>query len=100
AGELVPHDVAFAADHRADPLQELRHRGPGPPAVVGLRAGAEAPHRLTERLGGDRARLDADAAHAPLLLDHRDVLADLGRLHGRALPRRTAADADEVVVRR
>ena len=102
APELVLDDLRLARDDLVDARQELLGGGalaPDPSSAIrGAAACGEKRHRLAEGLAGDRAGADADPAHAALLLDDRDTLAELGGLHGRALAGGPAADADEIVV--
>ena len=55
-------------------------------------------HRHAQRLGGDRAGVDGDAAEALLALDDGDALAELGGLDGGLLAARARADDEEVEV--
>ena len=55
-------------------------------------------HRDAQRLGGDRAGVDRDAAEPLAALDDGDALAELGGLDGGLLAARARADDEEVEV--
>ena len=98
---LLDHGELALDDALHVPHELLHGRPlPGPELLVRLQpgAGVAALYRLAERLGGDGAALDADAADDLLLLDDGHPLAQLGRLDGGPLAGGPAADADEVVV--
>ena len=102
ARQVLLHHRELALDDALHVTHELLHGGPRPrpELLVGLQpgAGVAAAHGFAERLGGDGAALDADAADDLLLLDHGDPLAQLGGLDGGALTGGPTPDADEVVV--
>ncbi len=102
AAELLPHDRGLGAHDVRGAVHQLPER-----LAVGLlqaggvehveRAlGELVEHRLAQRLGGDRAGVDRDAAQAVAPLRDRDALAELGGLDGRLLTRRAGADDEEI----
>ena len=62
-----------------------------------LEAG-EVQHGLAQRLRRDGARVDADAAHAGQALYDGGAAAELGGLDGGVMPRRAAAEDDELIL--
>ena len=59
----------------------------------------EGQNRLAEGLGRDGAGMNAHAAHVEAALHDRHPLAQLGGLHGGALTRGPASDADQIEVK-
>ncbi len=103
AQQLMPHDVGLVAHHLVGPEDQVLHadvllggvRGPVEAAVPVPRQG----HRgLAQGLRRDGAGAHAHAPDAGRALDHGDLLAQLGRLDGRALTTRARPDRDQVEV--
>ena len=103
AQQLMPHDVGLVAHHLVGPEDQILHADV---LLGGVRRSVEAAvavarqgHRgLAQGLGRDGAGPHADAPDPRGALDHRDLLAQLGRLDGRALTTRARPDRDQVVV--
>src|SRR5206468_7723898 len=98
--QLLLDDFDFALDDLSDAPEQLGSRGArlvASPVEAPARAG-ERDDGLAERLARDGARVDAHAADAAQLLDDRRALAELGRLHGRALTGGPATDREEIEV--
>ena len=96
------HDADFALNDPRHMPDELMHRRAHALAIRRIAnfepgPGVDAADRFAKGFRRNRAGVDAEAANRPLLLDDRHSLAELGRLNGRALASRAAADADEVV---
>src|SRR4029453_9662561 len=54
---------------------------------------------LAQRLRGDGARVDADAAHTAQALDDGHASSELGSLDGGVVPGRSRANHDDLVAR-
>ena len=93
--------ICSRAEHVVDLGEELLRGGAGAGRCPGpVMAGdpVEEEHGLAQGLARDRAGAQAHPAQTGLLLDDGRPLAQLGRLDGRPLTRRTATDAYEVIV--
>ena len=103
ATQLLLDHLDLAAHDRLDAREELlggrptRRPRPGQPVTAGAAAGVRE-DRFADRLARDGAGTGAHAADTAPLFDHGGAAAELGRLDGRALPGRAAADRNEVVV--
>ena len=103
AAQLLLDHLDLAADDGLDSGEELigggatRRPCPGQPVTVSADAGVRE-DRFADGLARDRARVDADAAHATTPLDHRGAMSELRCLDRGALPGGSAADRNEVVV--
>ena len=102
APELLPHDGRLGGDHARRPVHQLLERH-----LLGLldargvehvhRAlGELLEHRLAQRLGGDRAGVDRDAADPLAALGDRYALAQLRGLDRRLLPAGAGSDDEQV----
>ena len=102
AGELRADDLELPLDDLLDAKSEV---GDGDLAIDGVVLAVERPlleareieDRLPQRLRGDRAGVEADAADHLPAVDDGDPLAELGRRDRPLLAGRTAADHEEVV---
>ena len=65
-------------------------------AVHARRAAGQLDDRGAQRLRRHRAGVGRDAAERAAALDQRHALAELGRLHGGALPGRAGANRDQI----
>src|SRR5690606_13718090 len=103
AQQLVADHLDLAPDHVLGARQQVGDRDvaldPVARAVqVALGEPGEVEDRLPQRLGRDRAGVDADAAHHAPAFRHADALAQLrGRDRG-LLPARAGSDDEQVVV--
>src|SRR5580700_7785946 len=96
-GELAAYHVHLAADHVGGPLGQV---GDGDlvldpvalPVHLALVQAGQVQDRLAQRLGRDRARVQADAADHVLALDYRHPAVKLGRSDGGLLPAWTRSD--------
>ena len=70
----------------------------GDAAMLGFAGGADRVGRVQQRLGRDAAAVEADAAQALVPLDQDDFLAEVGRVEGRGIAARAAADNHESVL--
>ena len=104
AAELLAHHLRLGADDaRRAVHQELDRLALAALRVERVGHVERAPrelveHRDAQRLGGDRAGVDRDAAEPLAALDDGDALAELGGLDGRLLAARAGADDEEVQV--
>src|SRR5581483_6783305 len=101
AGELVLQHLDLMADGDVQALHQILRRDALLDAVAAavkaaLPPAGEIKHGLAQRLAGDGARVQAGAADGRVHLDHGHVHAELGRLDGRQLTGRPAADGDVV----
>ena len=101
AGELRLRDVDLVLDHLLNPEGQVRHGDlflhPVVDAVDALVLEArQMQDRLTHRLAGDGAGIDARAADDILALDERDAPALLGGVDGCPLTGWSGADHHEV----
>src|SRR6266498_3891667 len=103
ACQLAADHVVFPADHV---LRARRQVGDGDlvlhpvalPVHFPLVEAGEVEHGLPERLGRDRAGIQAHAAHHVGALDDADVPLQLGRGDGRLLAARARSDDQQVEV--
>ncbi len=72
--------------------------GPRAAAIGTRRGGGEVQHCLAKGLARDRAGGETGSPDRGSTLDEGNALAQLRRLNGAALARRTTANADEIVV--
>ena len=98
APELLAHDGGLGRDHARGAIHQLlEHRLLGlldPRGIehVERALGELLEHRLAQRLGGDRAGVDGDAAEPLLALGDGDALAQLGGLDRGLLAARPGPD--------
>ena len=103
AGELAADDVVLPADHVPGPGGQV---GDGDLVLDPVRLAVdlalvdagEVEDRLAQRLGRDRAGVDADAAEHVRALHHGHPPVQLRGRDGRLLPARPGADHEQVVV--
>jgi hypothetical protein len=102
ARQLRLDHIHFGLDHVLDPKRQVRHGylflDPIVHAInVLIVVAGQMQDRLPKGLAGDRAGVNANSANHFPPLDERHALAHLGPLDGRALPRRTGTDDNEIV---
>ena len=102
ARELRAHDLHLLGHDLLDAEGEVRDRDLAVDRVVLaveglLQEPGEVHDRFAERLGRDRARVQADAADHLLAVDHGDLLPELGGGDRGLLTGRTGSDDDEIV---
>ena len=104
AHQGVMDDPDLALDDTADMANQLLHGG-ARPGLVGERfgnfktgPGVDAADRLSEGFGRDGAGFDADTTGKLLFFNDRNFFSELRSLNCGPLPRRTATDANEIVI--
>ena len=92
---LARYDQVYASEklRRGRPLRCARRV-----AVRTCRGGGEVQDCLAKGLAGDRAGGEAHSSDLAPALDQGNTPAQLRRLNGAALARRTTANGDEIVV--
>jgi hypothetical protein len=103
AGELAAHHVVLPADHMGDPRGQV---GDGDVVLDPVRLAVDlalprpgqVENRLAQRLGRDRARVDAHPAHHLGALYQGHAPVQLRGRDGRPLPAGPGADYKQVVV--
>jgi hypothetical protein len=101
AQKLIGDDGAFTRYDFVYAGEQLRNCRPvrcSNATIRTVRGSREVQHRLTESFTWYRAGGDARSANRVSSLDEGNALAQLRRLNSAALARRSAADADEIVV--
>ena len=101
---MAADHVDLVGDNVIDPLQQVVDSDVlfdpvGRAVDAALAESGQVHHRLAEGLGRNGAGVHTDTANRTGTLDHRDALAQLGRLDGRALTGRTRSDHHQVVVK-
>ena len=102
ARQLRLDDIHFGLDHVLDAESQIRHGDLFFDAIVHaidvlVVIAGQMQHGLAKGLAGNGAGVDADAAHHFATLHQSHAFAHFRALDGRALPRRTGADDDQIV---
>ena len=97
-------DSDLALDDTADMASQLLHGG-ARPGHVGERIGefksgprVDATDRLSEGFGRDGAGFNADTTGKLFFFNDGNFFSELRSLNGCPLPRRTATDANEIII--
>ena len=102
AAELLAHDRGLRGDHVRRAVHQLLERlllgllHPRRVEDVERPLGELVEHRLAQRLGRDRPRVDGDAAEPVAALRDGHALAELGGLDGGLLARGSGADDEQI----